>query len=55
VLSHPAIASIAMVGDVTLAPMMLEAERRSKEVEPEEIERVLGGVRDCSSPFISMP
>jgi len=55
VLSHPAIASTALVADVTLAPMMLEAERRSKELEPEEIERVLGDVRDYSSPFISMP
>jgi aryl-alcohol dehydrogenase-like predicted oxidoreductase len=53
VLSYPEITGIAMVGDVTLVPMMLEAEGRR--TSREEAERVLAAVPDHSSPFISVP
>jgi hypothetical protein len=42
-----------MVGDVTLVPMMLEAENRRKS--REEAEQVLSRAPDYSSPFISIP
>jgi hypothetical protein len=42
-----------MVGDVTLVPMMLEAERHR--TSREEAEQVLSRAPDYSSPFISMP
>jgi aryl-alcohol dehydrogenase-like predicted oxidoreductase len=53
VLSYPEITGIAMVGDVTLVPMMLEAEGRR--TSREEAERVLAAAPDHSSPFISVP
>ena len=53
VLSYEEIAGIAMVGDVTLVPMMLEAEGRR--MPREEAERVLAAAPDHSSPFISVP
>lgn len=53
VLSYPEITGIAMVGDVTLVPMMLEAEGRR--MPREEAEGVLAAAPDHSSPFISMP
>ena len=53
VLSYPEITGIAMVGDVTLVPMMLEAEGRR--MPREEAERVLAAAPDHSSPFISVP
>ena len=53
VLSYEEITGIAMVGDVTLVPMMLEAEGRR--MPPEEAERVLTAAPDHSSPFISVP
>jgi aryl-alcohol dehydrogenase-like predicted oxidoreductase len=53
VLSYPEITGIAMVGDVTLVPMMLEAEGRR--ASREEAERVLAAAPDHSSPFISVP
>ncbi len=53
VLSFEEITGIAMVGDVTLVPMMLEAER--SRTFREEAERVLAGAPDHSSPFISVP
>ncbi len=53
VLSHEEITGIAMVGDVTLVPMMLEAEGRR--MPREEAERVLAAAPDHSSPFISVP
>src|SRR4028118_935041 len=53
VLSYPEITGIAMVGDVTLVPMMLEAEgRRTSREEPA---RTLSAAPDHSSPFISVP
>jgi len=53
VLSHGEVTGLAMVGDVTLVPMMLEAEghRTSRE----EAEQVLSRAPDYSSPFISIP
>ncbi len=53
VLSYGEITGIAMVGDVTLVPMMLEAEGRR--MPREEAERVLAAAPDHSSPFISVP
>jgi len=53
VLSYPEITGIAMVGDVTLVPMMLEAEGRR--MPREEAEGVLAAAPDHSSPFISVP
>jgi len=55
VLAHPAITSIAMVGDVGLMPMMLAAERRRGGLSAEQVERTLVEVEGYSSPFISMP
>jgi aryl-alcohol dehydrogenase-like predicted oxidoreductase len=52
-LSYPEITGIAMVGDVTLVPMMLEAEGRR--TSRKEAERVLAAAPDHSSPFISVP
>ncbi|CAA9455660.1 MAG: hypothetical protein AVDCRST_MAG01-01-5153, partial [uncultured Rubrobacteraceae bacterium] len=53
VLSYEEITGIAMVGDVTLVPMMLEAEGRR--MPREDAERVLATAPDHSSPFISVP
>lgn len=53
VLSYEEVTGIAMVGDVTLVPNMLEANGRR--MPREEAERVLAGAPDYSSPFISMP
>jgi aryl-alcohol dehydrogenase-like predicted oxidoreductase len=53
VLSHDEVTGLAMVGDVTLVPMMLEAERHR--TSREEAEQVLSRAPDYSSPFISMP
>ena len=53
VLSYEEITGIAMVGDVTLAPMMLEAEGRR--MPREEAEGILAAAPDHSSPFISVP
>lgn len=53
VLSHEEVTGLAMVGDVTLVPMMLEAEGRR--MSREEAEQVLSGAPDYSSPFISVP
>ena len=53
VLSFGEITGIAMVGDVTLVPMMLEAEGRR--TSREEAEGVLAAAPDHSSPFISVP
>jgi aryl-alcohol dehydrogenase-like predicted oxidoreductase len=53
VLSHDEVTGLAMVGDVNLVPMMLDAEghRMSREV----AEDVLSRTPDYSSPFISVP
>ena len=53
VLSHEEVTGLAMVGDVTLVPMMLEAEGRR--ISREEAEEILSGAPDYSSPFISVP
>lgn len=53
VLSYEEITGIAMVGDVGLVPMMLEAEGRR--VPREEAAPVLAEAPDHSSPFISVP
>src|SRR5215213_8437162 len=53
VLSHDELTGLAMVGDVTLVPMMLEAEIRR--MSREEAEQVLTRASDYSSPFISIP
>jgi aryl-alcohol dehydrogenase-like predicted oxidoreductase len=53
VLSFEEVTGLAMVGDITLIPMMLEAEGRR--MPREEAERILSRAPDYSSPFISMP
>ena len=53
VLSHEEVAGLAMVGDVTLVPMMLEAEGRR--MSREEAEGILSRASNYSSPFISIP
>jgi aryl-alcohol dehydrogenase-like predicted oxidoreductase len=53
VLSYPEITGIAMVGDVTLVPMMLEAEGRR--ASREDAEKILAAAPDHSSPFVSVP
>ncbi|HJQ30291.1 MAG TPA: aldo/keto reductase [Rubrobacter sp.] len=53
VLSHDEVTGLAMVGDVTLVPAVLEAEERR--MSREEAEQVLSRAPDYSSPFISMP
>jgi len=53
VLSHEEITGLAMVGDVTLVPMMLEAEERR--MSREEAEQILSRAPDYSSPFTSIP
>jgi hypothetical protein len=53
VLSHDEVTGLAMVGDVTLVPRMLEAEGRR--MPREEAEQVLSRAPDYSSPFISVP
>ena len=53
VLSHDEVTGLAMVGDVTLVPMMLEAENRR--MSREEAGQVLSRASDYSSPFISIP
>jgi aryl-alcohol dehydrogenase-like predicted oxidoreductase len=53
VLSYEEITGIAMVGDVNLVPMMLEAEGRR--TTREEAASTLAEAPDHSSPFISVP
>ena len=53
VLSYEEITGIAVVGDVSLMPLMLEAEGR--QMSREEAAEVLSGAPNYSSPFISMP
>jgi aryl-alcohol dehydrogenase-like predicted oxidoreductase len=53
VLSHDEVTGLAMVGDVTLVPMILEAENRR--MSREEAEQVLSRAPHYSSPFISIP
>ena len=53
VLSREEITGMAMVGDVSLVPNMIEAEEHC--TSREEAERVLADAPDYSSPFISMP
>jgi len=53
VLSFEEVTGLAMVGDVTLVPMMLQAEGRR--MSREEAEQVLSRAPDYSSPFISIP
>jgi aryl-alcohol dehydrogenase-like predicted oxidoreductase len=53
VLSHDEVTGLAMVGDVTLVPMMLDAENRR--MSREKAEQVLSRAPDYSSPFISIP
>ncbi|MEJ7814632.1 MAG: aldo/keto reductase [Rubrobacter sp.] len=53
VLSYDEVTGLAMVGDVTLVPMMLDAENRR--MSREEAEQILSRAPDYSSPFVSMP
>jgi len=53
VLSFEEVTGLAMAGDVTLVPMLLEAENRR--MSREEAEQVLSRAPDYSSPFISIP
>ena len=53
VLSREEVAGLAMVGDVGLMPMMIEAEKHRMPLE--EAEAALSQAPDYSSPFISVP
>lgn len=53
VLSREEVTGLAMAGDVSLVPMILEAERRR--MSREKAEEVLANAPDYSSPFISIP
>jgi aryl-alcohol dehydrogenase-like predicted oxidoreductase len=53
VLSHDEVTGLAMAGDVSLVPMILEADKNR--MSREEAEDVLSHAPDYSSPFISMP
>jgi aryl-alcohol dehydrogenase-like predicted oxidoreductase len=53
VLSYEEVTGLAMAGDVTLVPTLLEAEGRR--MSREEAEEVLSRAPDYSSPFISIP
>jgi aryl-alcohol dehydrogenase-like predicted oxidoreductase len=53
VLSHEEVTGLAMAGDVTILPMILET--GGQKMSREEAEQVLSRAPDYSSPFISMP
>ncbi len=53
VLSHEEVTGLAMAGDVTIVPMILET--GGQKLSREEAEQVLSRAPDYSSPFISMP
>ncbi len=53
VLSHEEVTGLAMAGDVTIKPMILET--GGQKMSREEAEQVLSRAPDYSSPFISMP
>ncbi len=53
VLAREEVTSLAMVGDVSLVPLMIEAEKYRVSIE--EAEEVLSRAPEYSSPFISMP
>jgi aryl-alcohol dehydrogenase-like predicted oxidoreductase len=53
VLSHEEVTGLAMAGDVTIVPMILET--GGQKISREEAEQVLSRAPDYSSPFISMP
>ena len=53
VLAREEVTGLAMVGDVDLFPLMIEAEKNR--MAPTEAERVLSRAPDYSSPFISVP
>ncbi len=53
VLSHEEVTGLAMAGDVTIVPMILET--GGQKLSREEAEQVISRAPDYSSPFISMP
>jgi aryl-alcohol dehydrogenase-like predicted oxidoreductase len=53
VLSHEEVTGLAMAGDVTILPMILQT--GGQKMSREEAEQVLSRAPDYSSPFISMP
>jgi aryl-alcohol dehydrogenase-like predicted oxidoreductase len=53
VLSHEEVTGLAMAGDVTIVPMILET--GGQKMSREDAEQVLSRAPDYSSPFISMP
>jgi aryl-alcohol dehydrogenase-like predicted oxidoreductase len=53
VLSHEEVTGLAMAGDVTIVPMILES--GGQKMSREDAEKVLSRAPDYSSPFISMP
>ncbi len=53
VLSHEEVTGMAMAGDVTIVPMILET--GGQKMPREEAEQILSRAPDYSSPFISMP
>lgn len=55
VLSHEKVTGLPTVGDVRLLPLMVEAEKRARELTPERVDEVLEAATGYSSPFISMP
>ena len=53
VLSHEEVTGLAMAGDVTIVPMILQT--GGQKMSREDAEQVLSRAPDYSSPFISMP
>lgn len=53
--TYPQITGIATAGETRLLRQMVDAERASSQLTPEEAARVLDRVEDYSSPFIAMP
>lgn len=53
--TYPQLSGIATAGETRLLRAMVAAERASGELTPEQAARVLDGVEDYASPFVSMP
>ena len=53
--TYPQVTGLATAGETRLLRAMLAAERASGELTPEQAARVLDGVEDYASPFVSMP
>jgi hypothetical protein len=53
--TYPQVTGIATAGETRLLRQMVEAERASADLTPQQAAEVLERVEDYSSPFISMP